>query len=153
MKTRIGGDASSVLQSAKHTVFVEGSNDEEIDPVVIRELLRINDLAQIDVKPMGHCYNVRSAVQALIRHHPSYYFLIDRDDQEEDAAERSWSDFPNPDTHNVIIWRKRELGADAEQARADAEQERAAKDEALAETEWLKRLLADKPEPSVPVTG
>jgi hypothetical protein len=109
MKTRIGGDASSVLQSTKHTVFVEGSKDEEIDPVVIREVLRINDLAQIDVKPMGHCDNVRSAAQALIRHHPSYYFLIDRDDQGEDTVERSWSDFPNPETHNVIIWRKREL--------------------------------------------
>jgi len=109
MKTKIGGDASIVLQSAKHTVFVEGSKDEEIDPVVIRELLRINDLVQIDVKPMGHCDNVRSAAQALIHHHPSYYFLIDRDDQEDDEAERSWSDFPNPDTHNVIIWRKREL--------------------------------------------
>jgi predicted transposase/invertase (TIGR01784 family) len=39
-----------------------------------------------------------------------------------------------------------------EQARAYAEQERAAKDEALAENERLKRLLANKPEPSDPET-
>ena len=42
--------------------------------------------------------------------------------------------------------------ADAEQERAAKEQERAAKDEALAENERLKRLLADKPEPSDPGT-
>jgi len=55
--------------------------------------------------------------------------------------------------------------AEVEQARTDAEQERAkeqervtkeqqraAKDEALAENERLKRLLADKPEPSDPET-
>jgi hypothetical protein len=60
-----------------------------------------------------------------------------------------------------------DLRAEVEQARADAEreraakeqeraakeQERAAKDEALAENERLKRLLADKLEPSDPVTG
>ena len=40
-----------------------------------------------------------------------------------------------------------------EQERAAKEQERAAKDEALAENERLKRLLADKPEQSDPVTG
>jgi hypothetical protein len=59
-----------------------------------------------------------------------------------------------------------DLRAEVEQARADAEreraakeqeraakeQERAAKDEALAEIERLKRLLADKPEPSDPGT-
>ncbi|WP_295430134.1 hypothetical protein [uncultured Thiodictyon sp.] len=109
MKIQSGGDATRVLQSAGHSVFVEGSSDEEIDPVIIKELLRINGLTQIDVRPMGGCENVRSAAQALIRHHPSYYFLIDRDDQDQAAVERSWSDFPNPETHNVIIWRKREL--------------------------------------------
>jgi len=45
-----------------------------------------------------------------------------------------------------------DLRAEVEQARADAEQERAAKDEALAENERLKRLLAEKPEPSDPGT-
>ena len=104
MRIRRGGPPS-----AGHTVFVEGRNDEEIDPVVIRELLRVNELTQIDVRPMGGCDNVRSAAQALIRHHPSYYFLIDRDDQDQALVDRSWSDFPNPDTHNIVIWRKREL--------------------------------------------
>jgi hypothetical protein len=109
MKIQRGGDATRVLQGAGHTIFVEGSKDEEIDPFVIKELLRVNGLTQIDVRPMGGCDNVRSAAQALIRHQPSYYFLVDRDDQDQASVERSWSDFPNPDTHNIIIWRKREL--------------------------------------------
>ena len=45
-----------------------------------------------------------------------------------------------------------DLRAEVEQARAAKEQERATKDEALAENERLKRLLADKPEPSDPET-
>ncbi len=78
MRLQRGVDASRALQGAQHKVFVEGK-DDEIDPIVIGELLRANDLAQVEVRPMGGCDNVRSAAQALIRLHPSYYFLIDRD--------------------------------------------------------------------------
>lgn len=109
MKLRRGIDATLALQSARHKVFVEGSDDEEIDPVVISELLKTNGLPQIDVRPMGGCDNVRSAAQALIRDHPSYYFLIDRDDQDIENVEKSWTNFPNSTTHNMVIWRKREL--------------------------------------------
>jgi hypothetical protein len=109
MKLQRGGDATRVLQSAQHKVFVEGSHDEEIDPIVISELLKRNGLTQVEVRPMGGCDNVRSTAQALIRHHPSYYFLIDRDDQDQDTVEHSWANFPNPETHNMLIWRKREL--------------------------------------------
>ncbi len=109
MKLQRGVDATLALQSASHKVFVEGSADEEIDPIVISELLRVNGLTQIEVRPMGGCDNVRSAAQALIRHHPSYYFLIDRDDQDEAVVESSWGNFPNPVTHNMLIWHKREL--------------------------------------------
>ena len=109
MKLQRGVDATQALQSASHKVFVEGSTDEEIDPIVISELLRINGLTQIEVRPMGSCDNVRSAAQTLIRHHPAYYFLIDRDDQQQDIVETSWKNFPNPDTHNMLIWHKREL--------------------------------------------
>ncbi|MFM8333919.1 MAG: hypothetical protein ACKN9T_19810 [Candidatus Methylumidiphilus sp.] len=109
MKLQLGVDATRALQGARHKVFVEGSNDEEIDPIVVGELLRLNGLTQIEVRPMGGCDNVRSAAQALIRHHPSYYFLIDRDDQDQEVVEHSWVNFPNPETHNMLIWQKREL--------------------------------------------
>lgn len=109
MRLQLGGNTENILQGARHTVFVEGSRDEEIDPIVIKELLRVNGLTQISVETMGGCDNVRSAAQALIRHHPSYYFLIDRDDQDENTVESSWANFPDPSTYNMLIWRKREL--------------------------------------------
>ncbi|GEM_PF-405224 len=92
-----------------HNIFVEGSSNEEIDPVVIGELLSNNDLEIVEVQTMGGCDNVRSAAQALFRHHPSYYFLIDRDDQDDQTVENYWLNFPDPATHNLLIWRKREL--------------------------------------------
>jgi hypothetical protein len=92
-----------------HTLFVEGKDGQEIDPVVMKELLHNNGLTAIEVQAMDACDNVRSAAQALIKQHPSYYFLIDRDDQECSAVEQSWAKFPDPAAYNMLIWRKREL--------------------------------------------
>jgi hypothetical protein len=58
---------------------------------------------------MGGCDNVRSAAQALINEYPSYYFLIDRDDQDQQTVDKSWQSFPNLDDYNMLIWHKREL--------------------------------------------
>jgi hypothetical protein len=104
-----GVSALSALQTAKHLLFVEGSSDETFDPTVIRELLKANNTPQVDVQGMGACDNVRSAAQALIHEHPSYYFLIDRDDQDLTLVEAYWANFPDPTTHNLLIWRKREV--------------------------------------------
>jgi hypothetical protein len=109
MRFQRGGDATQVLQAAKHKLFVEGKDNQEIDPAVIHELLNNNDLTAIEVQPMGGCDNVRSAAQALIHQHPSYYFLIDRDDQNQATVEQSWVKFPDPTAFNMLIWRKREL--------------------------------------------
>jgi len=109
MKFQRGGDATQVLQAAKHKLFVEGKDSQEIDPAVIHELLNNNDLTAIEVQPMGGCDNVRSAAQALIHQHPSYYFLIDRDDQDQATVDQSWVKFPDPTAFNMLIWRKREL--------------------------------------------
>jgi hypothetical protein len=109
MRIVTGVSADQARQTAQHRVFVEGNNDEAIDPVVIRELLTTNGLTQVDAHAMGHCDNVRSAAEALIRQHPSYYFLIDRDDQSSATVEATWDNFPDPATHNLLIWRKREL--------------------------------------------
>lgn len=109
MKVIKGVDASEALQRARHKVFVEGSNDEAIDPIVITALFRRNELSVVDVCPMGCCENVRNAAYAMIRHHPSYYFVIDRDDQSEQQVDESWDSFPNSEKANLVIWRKREL--------------------------------------------
>lgn len=108
MKAVGGGAAGRVNQGAR-ILFVEGDEDNALDPVLLRELLANNGLTNIDVRPMGGCDHVRSAAQALVRHHPSYYFLVDRDDLDDEIVEGSWQNFPDPATHNLLIWRKREI--------------------------------------------
>jgi hypothetical protein len=109
MKLQRGVNATQVLQGAKYKLFVEGNDNQEIDAVVIQELLKNNELTAIEVQTMGGCDNVRSAAQALIYQHPSYYFLIDRDDQDQTTVDESWFRFPDPNAYNMLIWRKREL--------------------------------------------
>lgn len=109
MRFQRGVDATQVLQGAKHKLFVEGKDNQEIDPAVLHELLNNNDLTAIEVQSMGCCDNVRSAAQALIHQHPAYYFLIDRDDQDQAIVDQSWDRFPDPNAYNMLIWRKREL--------------------------------------------
>lgn len=109
MRFERGVDATQVLQAAKHKLFVEGKDNQAIDPAVIQELLNNNDLTAIEVQSMGSCDNVRSAAQALIHQHSSYYFLIDRDDQDLATVDQSWVKFPDPTAFNMLIWRKREL--------------------------------------------
>jgi hypothetical protein len=109
MKLQRGINATQVNQNARHKLFVEGKDNQEIDPIVIKELLDNNNLTAVGVSTMGACDNVRSAAQALIKEYPSYYFLIDRDDQNQENIDKSWQDFPNPDKYNMLIWHKREL--------------------------------------------
>lgn len=98
-----------IRQSAKHTLFVEGKTNQAFDPIVMEELLSNNNLGRITVQAIGHCDNVRSAAQALMSHHPSYYFLIDRDDNDDLTVAKSWNSFPDLSQHNLLIWKKREL--------------------------------------------
>jgi hypothetical protein len=108
MRFQRGAAVEDVLQNSKHTLFVEGKTNQAFDPIVMKELLNNNGL-QMTVKPMGFSDNVRSAAQALIYHHPSYYFLIDRDDNDDSTVEKSWNSFPDVSQHNLLIWKKREL--------------------------------------------
>ena len=109
MKLNLGAPVEDVLQGSKHTLFVEGKNDQAFDPIVMKKLLNNNGLEKMTVKGMGNSDNVRSTAQALIYHHPSYYFLIDRDDNDDLTVETSWDSFPNVNQHNLLIWKKREL--------------------------------------------
>lgn len=109
MRFQRGVNATQVLQTAQHKLFVEGKDNQEFDVAVIRELLITNELTAIGVEAMGGCDNVRSAAQALIYQHPSYYFLIDRDDQDQTTVDESWNKFPDLSAYNMLIWHKREL--------------------------------------------
>lgn len=109
MRFQRGVNATQVLQTAQHKLFVEGKDNQEIDPVIIQELLNNNELTAVEVQAMGSCEHIRSAAQALIHQHSSYYFLIDRDDQDQTNVDQSWLRFPDPNAYNMLIWHKREL--------------------------------------------
>jgi len=94
-----------VRSSARHTLFVEGKDDSAIDPTVLRALLR----GRVTVRGLGPSFHVRSAAEALHKHHPDYYFLVDRDHYDDAFVERCWRNFPDPATSNLLVWRRREL--------------------------------------------
>ena len=105
MQIRTGIHSEEVRAGAGHVLFVEGSEDGSLDQAVLRVLLS----GLLRIETMGPSYSVRSAAQALSRHHPQYYFLIDRDHYDDDFVERCWRNFPDPDTNNLIVWRRREI--------------------------------------------
>lgn len=104
LKTNIRQD-EEIWRGDRHLLFVEGKDANAIDPLVLKILLK--DI--IFVKPMGSSYHVRSVAEALYKHHPDYYFLIDRDHYEDDFVEKCWKNFPDPTTHNLLVWFRREL--------------------------------------------
>ncbi len=101
-----GPRPEEIRQSARHTLFVEGRSPDSIDPIVLQELFKG---LSVRVEPLGPSYHIKSAAEALYRQHPDYYFLIDRDHYYDDFVEKCWRNFPDPDTNNLLVWRKREL--------------------------------------------
>ena len=104
MKAQTGVAAEAVTQGARHVLYVEG-NDDGLDVAVLHELLT----PKIRVRPLGASYHNRAAAAALHRYHPEYWFVIDRDDLDDQTVEESWQRFPDPDKHNLLIWRRKEL--------------------------------------------
>lgn len=104
MRVQTGPRPEEIRQSARHVLFVEGASDTAFDPVILRRLVPF-----VDARPMGPSSNIRAAADAMHRHHPDYYFLIDRDHHGDETVEKSWERFPDPEYSNILIWRKREL--------------------------------------------
>ncbi len=92
----------------RHFLFVEGDSQQSIDPTVF-EVLFEDQLTSITIRPIGASFHVKSAAQAMARHHPHYYFLVDRDHHQDHEVDDSWNNFPNQNTHNLLVWRKREI--------------------------------------------
>ena len=103
---RKGVEAEEVRQAAKYTLFVEGSNESAIDPQVLGTLLGDTP---IQIKAMGPSSHIRSVAEALHKHHPYYFFLVDRDFHDDDVVERCWQQFPHENYCNLLIWRRKEL--------------------------------------------
>ena len=106
VQIKTGGRSEQVRRGAEHVLFVEGREDG-LDQVVLRALLG-NSLR---VEVMGPSYSVRSAAQALARHHPRYYFLIDRDHYDDEFVEKSWQDFPDPNKRGLTYLSAETLGS------------------------------------------
>lgn len=104
VSVRRGVGAPEVRQRARHVLFVEG-NPDGLDVRVLDALLS----PLVRVEPLGPSFSVRSAAQALHPAHPEYWFVIDRDDHDDAAVEATWAAFPDPQTHNLLIWRRKEL--------------------------------------------
>ncbi|MYA37127.1 MAG: hypothetical protein F4030_12850 [Gammaproteobacteria bacterium] len=97
--------AEEVRFQSQHVLFVEGKDQNSIDPEVLKELFNRN----IRIETLGPSYSVRSVAEALHIHHPTYYFLIDRDHHDDNFVDRCWNNFPDTNTHNLLIWRRREI--------------------------------------------
>ena len=105
VQVRTGIRPEEVRAGGEHVLFVEGKEDGSLDQAVLRALLS----RTIRIDTMGPSYSIRSAAQALARHHPHYYFLIDRDHYDDKFVERSWKNFPDPIADNLLVWRRREI--------------------------------------------
>ncbi len=104
MRVQTSVRADAVRQTARHTLFVEGANDDAFDPTVLERLLPM-----IRVRPLGPSMHIRAAAEAMHAHHPDYYFIVDRDFHDDAIVDRSWQRFPDPVFSNILIWRRREL--------------------------------------------
>lgn len=106
VEVKRGIDSEEVRQSAKYTLFVEGRSENAIDPQVLGYLLRE---VPIQIKALGPSSHIRSAAEALHKHHPYYFFLIDRDHHDEQYVQKCWESFPDSSHCNLLIWKRREL--------------------------------------------
>ncbi|MBF0497390.1 MAG: DUF4435 domain-containing protein [Deltaproteobacteria bacterium] len=101
--TNVGPEAA--FQSAGYVLFVEGRDQDAIDPTVLRELFQ----GKIEVEPFGPSSNIKSAAEAFYKHHQTYCFLIDRDHYDDDTVDQYWNAFPDSTKSNLLIWRRREM--------------------------------------------
>lgn len=105
IKVTTGIRAEEVRQQGQHVLFVEGRDKDSVDPKVLNALFS----GGLRIEPLGPSFSVRSVAEALHPHHPTYYFLIDRDHYEHDFVDGCWKNFPDPGTHNLLVWRRREI--------------------------------------------
>ena len=97
--------AEQVRLQGQHVLFVEGRDQDSVDPKVLNALFS----GGLRIEPLGPSFSVRSVAEALHPHHPTYYFLIDRDHHKHDFVEGCWENFPDPNTGNLLVWRRREI--------------------------------------------
>jgi hypothetical protein len=106
--TKRGIESEESRQSARHTLFVEGSDSDAIDAQALDFFFKDKEIS-IRVAPLASSSNIRAVAGSLYPYHHDYYFLIDRDHHDDETIERYWRNFPDENTHNLLIWRRREI--------------------------------------------
>lgn len=101
---RNGIRAEEVKFGAQHVLFVEGKEDS-FDINTLRQLFNTG----IRIEPLGPSHSLTCVAKSLFKYHPTYYFLIDRDYYDDKFVNFCWANFPHPDTHNLLIWRRKEI--------------------------------------------
>ena len=105
LRVRTGIRPEEVRFDGQHVLFVEGNDANALDPTVLKELFD----SPLQIEPLGASFSVKSVAEALHPYHPTYYFLIDRDHHGNDFINLCWRNFPDSNTHNLLIWRRREI--------------------------------------------
>lgn len=105
LSVRTGIRPEEVQLGGQHVLFVEGNDENALDPTVLKELFD----PPLRIEPLGASFWIKSVAEALYPYHDTYYFLIDRDHHDNDFINRCWDNFPDSDTHNLLIWKRREL--------------------------------------------
>lgn len=102
MNIKKGLNASDISYGSSRVLFVEGQSGS-IDEIVISRVIDF-----IQVKAIGPSSHIKPASKAFENVHPAYFFVVDRDHQEDDEVDKTWKDF-EAGYSNLIIWRKKEL--------------------------------------------
>ncbi|MGL6195065.1 MAG: hypothetical protein ACRC2T_09625, partial [Thermoguttaceae bacterium] len=78
-----GIQSSDIKNKAQHVLFVEGT-DKSIDIKTLKLLFE----NKITIEPLGSCNSLSNVAESLYKFHPYYYFIIDRDHNNDEFVER-----------------------------------------------------------------
>lgn len=101
MANLVRGKNASAVRQKNCTLFVEGEVDETALKTFLNEYL-----LPFDVKPLGTRLDIQAVAKRMLKYHPEYFYLVDRDFETIERVNQSWEEFP--DKH-ILIWPKREL--------------------------------------------
>ena len=108
MKIKRDINSEEILQNERHILFVEGEVENSVDPKSLTNLF-LNEQTMISIKPLKTSSSIKSVAESLYKYNPTYYFLIDRDHHDDEFVEKCWKNFPDPETSNLLVWRKKEM--------------------------------------------
>ena len=97
-----GFASSEVEQGSSRVLFVEGEANS-LDYVLMSRVF-----TDVKVRAIGPSSNIKAAAKAFSNVHPSYFFVVDRDHQEDSFVEETWNKFKAGES-NLVIWRKKEI--------------------------------------------